>query len=242
MTVPVEYRERPRELGSVYALVLPLFVEVWIYLYLCLHLNWNDAQSSFFLGTDSDWSSHRLILFACCVVRSTSQAIYGIRIQTYYFPPFVAFCISLLEGFVDVVILGYSLIMVAADGGVSHQATKGYLTSALLCTFLVGIYIERGSEYQRALWKEVDSNKGKPYTQGMFGSIVHANYYGYCVWRFAHCGLTGSLRFQLTLTSLFIGAFVFGDIPKQYERNRKKYGPKWTRFYHQTPKLIPGVY
>ena len=240
--MPPELRNRPREFRSTVALVVPILLDIAIYFYLCFHViaDVDSAKESgyflpFSLSNEIIESPRRSLLFACCAIRSLSQAFYGLRIQNYYFPVWMAISISFVEFTVDLFILGFALVF-------SNLDEISSLDVIYLVLFLVGICIERGSEYYRQVWKEKPENKGKPYMEGMFAYVVHANYFGYCIWRFAQTGLTQHRGFQIVATVLFIFAFVFGDIPKQKVRNEAKYGSDWAQFYRNTPKLIPGIF
>lgn len=57
------------------------------------------------------------------------------------------------------------------------------LLAAGVAIFFVGIVFELGSETQRLLYKRDPATKGKPYVGGLFSVCVHANYFGYTLWR-----------------------------------------------------------
>ena len=102
---------------------------------------------------------------------------------------------------------------------------------------LSGLILEKGSETFREIWRR--KHKAQPY---LFSYCVHPNYLGYVIWRTSLLGLTQIYWLQFSTFLFLIVEFVFGDIAAQKERNIKKYGEDYKKYWDSTPKLIPFVY
>lgn len=75
-----------------------------------------------------------------------------------------------------------------------------------IALFVLGIGAEWQCELQRKSFKKDPSNKGKPFTQGLFSLVRHPNYTGYTIWR----GALG-LATSGPLSGLLIAAFFAWD-------------------------------
>ena len=71
-------------------------------------------------------------------------------------------------------------IVVAAIGlaGLRSTAPWGLMEQAGVALFLVGSFLETGSELQRKAFKAEAANKGKLYYGGLFSLAQHINYTG----------------------------------------------------------------
>jgi protein-S-isoprenylcysteine O-methyltransferase Ste14 len=82
----------------------------------------------------------------------------------------------------------------------TSAAASGEVTNTNLVLgvsmFTIGIVVETLAEMQRLAFKKKAINKGKCYTEGLFGIVRHINYSGYSLWRagtgLACCGWTWS--------------------------------------------------
>jgi protein-S-isoprenylcysteine O-methyltransferase Ste14 len=170
-------------------------------------------------------------------MRVVSQCVFFVFIATYQVPIGIAIGIGIFNLVCD------CLTIIFADHGAGKfdQIPHDMLDVIAITTFIVGTIFERIPEIQRIRWKSNPANKGKSHQQGLYGWIVHANYFGYVLWRFGMALFGRSPWLQLiTVNNLY--TFIFGEIPAQHQRNIEKYGPSFDRYWKKTWKLIPGIY
>lgn len=93
------------------------------------------------------------------------------------------------------------------DAGVSAFTWLGVVL------YLLGSYLNTGSEYQRKLWKKRPENKGKLYTEGLFKHSMHINYFGDAV-LFSGFALVTGTPWAFAIPLIMVCMFVFLNIPK----------------------------
>lgn len=107
--------------------------------------------------------------------------------------------------------------------------------------YLFGSVLETTAELQRHVWKQRASNKGKCYTQGLFGYATHINYTGevilFCGW-----ALASGRWFNGWVPVSMLAGFVFWHIPHLDKYLLTRYGEQFRRYAHSTKKLIPWIY
>ncbi|MBI4614347.1 MAG: DUF1295 domain-containing protein [Planctomycetes bacterium] len=125
--------------------------------------------------------------------------------------------------------------------GGGSDAPVGVLDWAGVAVYLLGSYLNTGSEYQRKLFKAKPENKGKLYTQGLFGLARHINYTGDVLWAAGWAMVTHNKWAGLVPLALFL-AFAFMFVPGLTKYLSGKYGDEFQAWAKKTKKLIPFVF
>ncbi|KAL4745241.1 hypothetical protein BDW72DRAFT_208362 [Aspergillus terricola var. indicus] len=108
--------------------------------------------------------------------------------------------------------------------------------------FVLGIGAEWQCEIQRRSFKNDPSNRGKPFTLGLFALVRHPNYSGYTLWRGALGLATSGPLSGMLIATFFAWDFCKRAIPALDEYCSKRYGEMWTEYKKKTPyRLIPGI-
>jgi steroid 5-alpha reductase family enzyme len=107
--------------------------------------------------------------------------------------------------------------------------------------FVIGSYLNTGSEIMRSQWKKDLKNKGKIYDQGLFKYSMHINYFGDVVWSTGMALISGSI--WITLIPLYMACgFLFLHIPRLDKYLKERYGSQYDEYAGKTKKLIPFIY
>ena len=107
--------------------------------------------------------------------------------------------------------------------------------------FLVGSWLNTGSELQRKRFKDDPGNKGKLCTGGLFRYARHINYFGDILWVGAWALMTRNPWSAIVPITLTAG-FVFGFIPPLAKYLHERYGEDYEEWARTTKKLVPFVY
>jgi steroid 5-alpha reductase family enzyme len=107
--------------------------------------------------------------------------------------------------------------------------------------FVIGSYLNTGSELQRARWKRDPRNKGRIYDQGLFRHSMHINYFGDVVWSTGMALISGSLWILLIPCYMCCGFLVL-HIPRLDKYLQERYGQQYDRYAERTPRFIPFLY
>jgi steroid 5-alpha reductase family enzyme len=107
--------------------------------------------------------------------------------------------------------------------------------------YLVGSYLNTGSELMRSIWKKDPSHKGKLYIEGLFKFSMHINYFGDSLLFSSFAFLTRSV-WAFVIPVLMIVLFVFMHIPTLDKYLEQKYGDEFRRYASRTKKLVPFIY
>jgi steroid 5-alpha reductase family enzyme len=107
--------------------------------------------------------------------------------------------------------------------------------------YLVGSWINTGSELTRYRWKRNTDNKGKLYTKGLFAFSRHINYFGDTVLFTGYAFITGNL-WTLILPVIMTISFIFMHIPIKEKYLSEKYGNDFWVYVSKTKKFIPFLY
>lgn len=113
------------------------------------------------------------------------------------------------------------------------------LTSGAL--YLLGSYLNTGSEYERYRGKQIPENQGHPYTEGLFRYSMHINYFGDTLLFTGYALLTRHLL-AFIVPLLMAGIFVFGNIPMLDRYLHERYGEEFSDYARRTKKFIPFLY
>jgi steroid 5-alpha reductase family enzyme len=125
--------------------------------------------------------------------------------------------------------------------GGTNTAPVGVFTWLGVVFYLVGSYLNTGSEYQRKLWKQVPEHKGKLYTEGLFKYSMHINYFGDVVLFTGFALVTGSL-WAFVIPAIMACLFAFLNIPMLDKYLAERYGDAFEEYSKKTAKLVPFVY
>ncbi|MFD6285995.1 methyltransferase family protein [Streptomyces sp. NPDC060205] len=125
--------------------------------------------------------------------------------------------------------------------GGTNSASVGVVTWLGVVLYVVGSYLNTGSEYQRKLWKRAPEHKGKLYTEGLFKYSMHINYFGDVVLFTGFALVTGSL-WALVIPAIMACMFSFMNIPMLDKYLAERYGAAFDEYAKKTAKLVPFVY
>ena len=107
--------------------------------------------------------------------------------------------------------------------------------------FVIGSYLNTGSELMRYHWKKDPQNSGKIYDQGLFKYSMHINYFGDVVWATGMALISGSIWIFLIPLYMSCG-FLFIHIPRLDKYLKERYGAQYTVYARRTKKFIPFIY
>ena len=107
--------------------------------------------------------------------------------------------------------------------------------------FVIGSYLNTGSEMMRHHWKKNPKNKGKIYDQGLFKYSMHINYFGDVVWSTGMALISGSIWIFLIPIYMCCG-FLLLHIPRLDKHLKERYGLQYEAYAKRTKKFIPFVY
>ena len=113
------------------------------------------------------------------------------------------------------------------------------LTAAGL--FILGSYLNTGSEIQRKKFKANPLNKGKLYSGGLFSVVRHPNYLGDILWALGWAAATRNIR-AVAIPLVAAVGFVFMFIPQLSTYLSKQYGEQYEDWARRTKRLLPFVY
>ncbi|MCP4642608.1 MAG: DUF1295 domain-containing protein [bacterium] len=125
--------------------------------------------------------------------------------------------------------------------GAREPAGLDLLDAVAVGLFLLGSYLNTGSELQRKRFKADPANKGKLYTQGLFRYARHINYSGDTLWVAAWALATRNVWSAIVPLALAAG-FVFAFIPSLTKHLRANYGDQFEEWEKRTKAFIPFVY
>ena len=225
-------REQPRDEKTVAFTILLLLLSGAYLRALCFS---NLGDSILKQGFDAEVTANedvRVALFVMVALRTVSQMVWTFYLSNYYLSFGMGFVIAFFNCFFDTIGILVSLW---------NKTKMEPIDYFFLVLYVFGIFLERLPEIQRTIWKAKPENKGKAHMGGAFAVAVHINYTGYFLWRLAFHGFTHFLPL-LAFNLFFLNDFIKGDIRTQRERNIKKYGEDFKRYWDSTPKMFPGIY
>ena len=79
--------------------------------------------------------------------------------------------------------------------------------------YILGNFVELGSEIQRKIFKSKAENKGKPYGGGLFSVATNINYGGYTLWRTGYAITAAGWGWGIAIGALFFYDFTTRAIP-----------------------------
>jgi len=107
--------------------------------------------------------------------------------------------------------------------------------------FVIGSYINTGSEIMRHKWKKDPINEGKIYDKGLFKYSMHINYFGDVVWATGMALISGSIWIFIIPLYMSCG-FIFIHIPRLDKHLKERYDNQYEDYASETKKLIPFIY
>ena len=131
-------------------------------------------------------------------------------------------------------------MLFAILGGANPRAI-GVVTAAGVVLYVVGSYLNTGSELQRKEWKERPENAGHLFTRGLFRRAMHINYFGDELLFTGYALLTGR-AWALLVPLLMLAGFLFFNIPELDRHLQAHYGAEFEAYAHRTRRFIPFLY
>jgi len=107
--------------------------------------------------------------------------------------------------------------------------------------FLIGSFLNTGSELLRDKWKKNSANKGKLYTVGFFKYSMHINYFGDVLWVMGYALVTRNW-YSIVIPILLFCFFTLYNIPKLDNYLASRYGQQFAEYRRITKKLVPFIY
>lgn len=176
--------------------------------------------------------SSRVLLFSCAVV-------YFLRVLFGVF-----YLIRRTMRWGEAIGVGFFVFLVhiffALLGGTNPHG-PGVVAGCGAFLFVVGSYLNSGSEFMRAKWKQDPANQGHLYTGGLFRYSRHINYFGDEVLFIGYALVTDAAWALVVPAFMFLG-FVFSNIPALDHYLSRKYGDEFDAYATRTKKFIPFVY
>lgn len=124
-------------------------------------------------------------------------------------------------------------------GGINPDKIGIYEYIGILL-YVLGSYLNTGSEYLRLVWKRNPDNKGKLYTEGLFKYSMHINYFGDSMLFTGYAFLTGNL-YALIIPVIMTASFIFLHIPMLDKYLAEKYGSAFQEYSAKTNKFFPFI-
>lgn len=131
--------------------------------------------------------------------------------------------------------------LVFAFLGGRQTAPVGLVEVVGTLLFVVGSYLNSGSEYQRYCWKQQPQHAGQLYTEGLFRYAMHINYFGDVLLFAGWALLTGYLVLLVVPLLMSLG-FAFLHIPTLDGYLAERYGDAFRDYSARTKKLVPLIY
>ena len=137
----------------------------------------------------------------------------------------------------------FDIWMLLVGGGAfrAQAIALNWLDGVALVLFLLGSYLNTGSEVQRKWWKQLPDSKGRCYTGGLFAHSMHINFFGDVV-LFTGWALFTQFLWFLGLPLFMFLMFVFYHIPALDTYLAERYGQEFDDYAARTKKLVPFVY
>jgi protein-S-isoprenylcysteine O-methyltransferase Ste14 len=135
----------------------------------------------------------------------------------------------------------YLIYTVFATTGGTNRRPIDLVTILGLALFVLGSYLNTGSEYMRHVWKRQPENAGKLYTGGLFRYARHINYFG-DITLFTGFALVAGRLPALIIPALMIVFFATFNVPALDKYLAGRYGQAFDDYARKTKRLIPFVY
>jgi len=181
-------------------------------------------------GTSGIFSRRVLLFFFNCIVfiRMTFTMFYLVKRRIPWEEAFsIPFAFALY--YIGFAMLGYTC-----------KTELSFIDDIAIALFLSGSYLNTGSELARDKWKKDPANKGKLYTEGLFGYSMHINYFGDLLWVIAYAIVTCNI-YSVFIPVFLFSFFAFYNIPKLDKYLAGRYGKQFEDYSKRTKKFIPFI-
>ena len=131
--------------------------------------------------------------------------------------------------------IGFALL------GYKSQMSIDFVDIIAVTLFILGSYLNTGSELSRDKWKKKPENKGRLYTMGLFKYSMHINYFGDILWVTAYAIFTRNW-YSASIPLILFCFFAFFNIPKLDIYLASKYGQQFAEYRTRTKKILPFIY
>lgn len=128
-----------------------------------------------------------------------------------------------------------------ALSGAAQSALIDPIDYIAIGVFIIGSFLNTGSEFQRKLFKDRPENTGKLYKGGLFILARHINYFGDSVWTIGWALMTRNWFGAIMPIFCTLG-FVFASIPMLSKYLEERYKEQYREWASKTKKFIPFVY
>jgi protein-S-isoprenylcysteine O-methyltransferase Ste14 len=125
--------------------------------------------------------------------------------------------------------------------GAGEARPLGVLDFVAIAIFILGSFLNTGSELQRKKFKDRPENKGMLYTRGLFRYARHINYFGDALWVTAWAMLTRNIWSFLIPLGL-VAMFIFMFIPSLTKYLADRYGEQYELWAKKTKAFVPFIY
>jgi protein-S-isoprenylcysteine O-methyltransferase Ste14 len=125
-------------------------------------------------------------------------------------------------------------------GGINPWAI-GLATWLGVVLYIIGSFLNTGSELGRKRWKERPENQGHLFTGGLFRYAMHINYFGDEALFTGYALITGR-AWALLVPLAMLAGFLFFSIPDLDRHLRAHYGAEFDAYARRTRKIVPFLY
>ncbi|KAL3905797.1 MAG: hypothetical protein SGILL_009531 [Bacillariaceae sp.] len=110
-----------------------------------------------------------------------------------------------------------------------------------ILVYATGSFLNTYSEYERKIWKQKPSSKGRCYMNGLFSLSRNINYFG-DTFLFAGWALATASWVNIWVPLVMGSSFYFYHIPDKETYLAKRYAAEWPTYVEKTPcTFIPWV-
>lgn len=131
--------------------------------------------------------------------------------------------------------IGFALL------GFRSDAAPGLPEVLAVVLFILGSFLNTGSELARDRWKKHPGNQGKLYTSGLFRYSMHINYFGDILWVTGYAIATRNW-YAISIPIFLFCFFAFYNVPKLDQYLAGKYKEQFQSYKAKTRKLLPFIY
>ena len=125
--------------------------------------------------------------------------------------------------------------------GAGEEKPLDWLDGIGIALFVLGSFLNTGSEIQRYFFKNNPAHKGVLYTGGMFSLARHINYFGDSLWVTAWAILTKNIA-SIFIPILITTMFVFVFIPSLTRHLKSRYREDFDAWAKRTRAFVPFLY
>lgn len=131
--------------------------------------------------------------------------------------------------------VGFAVLVLPADAPIGPWDYFG------IGLFVLGSVLNSGAELARDRFKKRPENKGRLYTEGLFGLSMHINFFGDVLWITAYAILAHTL-WAFIIPLLMLCFFAFYNVPMLDRYLAGHYGDQFTAYAGRTKRLIPFLW